>query len=55
MMAPIKRGNTTDHMNCTGTSEIMKSHLADKTAAPDPVTGNRIYNEADHKTVYTVR
>ena len=39
--------NTTNHMNGTGTCEIMKSHLADKSAAPDPVAGYRVYNEAD--------
>ena len=39
--------NTTNHVNGTGTCEIMKSHLADKAAAPDPVTGYRIYNETD--------
>ena len=46
--------NTTDHMNGTGTCEIMKSHLTDKSAAPDPVTGYRINNETDQKTVDTV-
>ena len=46
--------NTTNHMNSTGTCKIMKSHLADKSAAPDPVTGYRIYNETDQQTVDTV-
>ena len=32
----------------------MKSHLANEAAAPDPVTGYRINNETDQKTVDTV-
>ena len=29
----------------------MKSHLADKSTAPDPVSGYWIYNKTDHKAV----
>ena len=32
----------------------MKSHLADKTTAPDPVSGYRINDQADQETVDTV-
>ena len=33
----------------TGTSKIMKSHLADETTAPDPVTRYRVNNQADQE------
>ena len=46
--------NTTDHMYCTGTCKIMEAHLADKPAAPDPVSGYRVNDQADQETVDTI-
>ena len=46
--------DTADHVDAGGTGEIMEAQILEPAAAPDPVTGNRVDQEADEDRVDTI-
>ena len=50
-----KRCNAAYHMYRRRPRKIMESQLRQPSAAPDPVSGNRIYKQTDQRTVNAVR
>ena len=47
-------GNAADHMYRRGACEIMEAKLCEPTAAPDPVTGNRVNDRRNNHRVNAV-
>lgn len=53
--SPDGNSNATYHMHGCGSSEVNEAHLSQPTAAPDPVSGDRVDQQGNDERVHEIR